>query len=113
MIARAGQAALGLLARDVGCDGSSAPGIAPTSEQHRARWPAGYQAARAASAARLRPPPATGGAARGGAYARSHPGVSPPGFGKTVLLADWVTPGKRAVAWLSLDVGDNDPARFW
>jgi LuxR family maltose regulon positive regulatory protein len=39
--------------------------------------------------------------------------VSPPGFGKTVLLADWVTPGKRAVAWLSLDVGDNDPARFW
>ena len=38
---------------------------------------------------------------------------APPGFGKTVLLADWVTPGKRAVAWLSLDAGDNDPARFW
>lgn len=37
----------------------------------------------------------------------------PAGYGKTVLLADWVRRGPWPVAWLSLDVGDNDPARFW
>src|SRR6266542_2924645 len=35
------------------------------------------------------------------------------GFGKTALLADWVRRAQRPVAWLSLDAGDNDPARFW
>src|SRR5262245_26631565 len=35
------------------------------------------------------------------------------GYGKTVLLAEWARRGQRPVAWLSLDVGDNDPARFW
>jgi LuxR family maltose regulon positive regulatory protein len=35
------------------------------------------------------------------------------GYGKTVLLADWVRRGRHRVAWLSLDAGDNDPARFW
>jgi ATP/maltotriose-dependent transcriptional regulator MalT len=38
---------------------------------------------------------------------------APAGFGKTALLADWVRRGGRPVAWLSLDAGDNDPARFW
>jgi len=38
---------------------------------------------------------------------------APAGFGKTVLLADWVRRGNRPVAWLSLDTADNDPARFW
>src|SRR5258708_6001356 len=38
---------------------------------------------------------------------------APAGYGKTVLLADWVRRGQRPVAWLSLDAGDNDPARFW
>jgi LuxR family maltose regulon positive regulatory protein len=38
---------------------------------------------------------------------------SPAGFGKTALLADWARRGGRPAAWLSLDVGDNDPARFW
>jgi LuxR family transcriptional regulator, maltose regulon positive regulatory protein len=38
---------------------------------------------------------------------------APAGFGKTVLLADWARAGRRPVAWLSLDPGDNDPARFW
>ncbi|MGP8001768.1 MAG: hypothetical protein ACLPKI_31260 [Streptosporangiaceae bacterium] len=38
---------------------------------------------------------------------------APAGSGKTVLLADWARHGSRPVAWLSLDVGDNDPARFW
>ena len=35
------------------------------------------------------------------------------GFGKTALLSDWARRGDRRVAWLSLDAGDNDPARFW
>jgi LuxR family transcriptional regulator, maltose regulon positive regulatory protein len=38
---------------------------------------------------------------------------APAGFGKTALLADWARGGQRPVAWLSLDAGDNDPARFW
>src|SRR6516164_3404584 len=38
---------------------------------------------------------------------------APAGFGKTALLAAWASGGPRPVAWLSLDEGDNDPARFW
>jgi LuxR family transcriptional regulator, maltose regulon positive regulatory protein len=38
---------------------------------------------------------------------------APAGFGKTALLADWARGGGRPVAWLGLDAGDNDPARFW
>ena len=38
---------------------------------------------------------------------------APAGSGKTALLADWAQCGRRPVAWLSLDAGDNDPARFW
>jgi len=38
---------------------------------------------------------------------------APAGYGKTVLLAEWVRRGRDRVAWLSLDAGDNDPARFW
>jgi LuxR family transcriptional regulator, maltose regulon positive regulatory protein len=38
---------------------------------------------------------------------------APAGFGKTALLADWARGAGRAVAWLGLDGGDSDPARFW
>jgi LuxR family maltose regulon positive regulatory protein len=37
---------------------------------------------------------------------------APAGFGKTTLLSEWVTTCGRPVAWLTLDSGDNDPARF-
>jgi LuxR family maltose regulon positive regulatory protein len=39
----------------------------------------------------------------------------PAGSGKTMLVAQWgASVGDRCpVAWLSLDAGDNDPARFW
>ena len=38
---------------------------------------------------------------------------APAGSGKTALLADWARDSGRPVAWLGLDDGDSDPARFW
>jgi LuxR family maltose regulon positive regulatory protein len=41
---------------------------------------------------------------------------APAGFGKTTLLTEWlatVPADGPAVAWLSLDARDNDPARYW
>jgi LuxR family maltose regulon positive regulatory protein len=37
---------------------------------------------------------------------------APAGFGKTTLLSEWAAGCGRPVAWVSLDKGDNDPARF-
>ena len=40
---------------------------------------------------------------------------APAGWGKTTLLAQWVSGAddRRRRGWLSLDASDNDPARFW
>lgn len=38
---------------------------------------------------------------------------APSGFGKTTLVSGWVQQGKINAAWVSLDEGDNQPARFW
>jgi len=38
---------------------------------------------------------------------------APAGFGKTTLLSEWTRQSALPVAWVSLDVGDSDPARFW
>ena len=42
--------------------------------------------------------------------------AAPAGYGKTTLVSAWhaTAPGSAwPLAWLSLDVGDNDPVRFW
>ena len=35
------------------------------------------------------------------------------GFGKSTLVAGWLSERGQPAAWLSLDQGDNDPVRFW
>jgi LuxR family transcriptional regulator, maltose regulon positive regulatory protein len=37
---------------------------------------------------------------------------APAGFGKTTVVSEWVAGCGLPTAWLSLDDGDNDPARF-
>jgi len=39
--------------------------------------------------------------------------AAPAGFGKTTLLSAWSQQHSSAVAWVSLDEGENDPTRFW
>jgi LuxR family maltose regulon positive regulatory protein len=38
---------------------------------------------------------------------------APAGYGKTTLICEWLATCKGSIAWVSLDRGDNDPARFW
>ncbi len=37
---------------------------------------------------------------------------APAGFGKTTLISVWIKNSGIAAAWIALDEGDNDPARF-
>jgi LuxR family transcriptional regulator, maltose regulon positive regulatory protein len=37
----------------------------------------------------------------------------PAGAGKTVACGSWASSAGRRVAWLTLDAGDREPARFW
>jgi LuxR family maltose regulon positive regulatory protein len=67
-----------------------------------------------------RPPAPPGIIRRERLIARLNEGLSrrltlvstPPGFGKTTLLSSWAARLKSPSAWLSLDEGDNDLARF-
>ncbi len=38
--------------------------------------------------------------------------IAPPGYGKTILLADWASREQRPVAWLTIDDFDNEPSVF-
>lgn len=38
---------------------------------------------------------------------------APAGYGKSTLLAEWITAHQGRAAWLSLDDRDNTPQRFW
>src|SRR6476661_6502868 len=66
------------------------------------------------------PPPAPKAVPRPHLLARLNAGLhrpltlisAPAGFGKTTLVSAWVAGCGRPVAWLSLDAGDSDPARF-
>jgi LuxR family transcriptional regulator, maltose regulon positive regulatory protein len=51
---------------------------------------------------------------RHGLHRRLNLVAAPAGWGKTTLLAEWLSADDEvAFAWLSLDENDNDPARFW
>jgi LuxR family transcriptional regulator, maltose regulon positive regulatory protein len=39
--------------------------------------------------------------------------TAPAGFGKTTLISQVLRGRGQAAAWLSLDTGANDPARYW
>lgn len=38
---------------------------------------------------------------------------APAGYGKTTLVAEWISTSQEKVAWLSLDEQDNNELRFW
>ena len=38
---------------------------------------------------------------------------APAGYGKSTLLSEWHAQAGLPVAWLSLEKGENSPARFW
>jgi LuxR family maltose regulon positive regulatory protein len=38
---------------------------------------------------------------------------APAGYGKSTLLSEWASQAGLPVAWLSLETGENAPARFW
>jgi len=53
------------------------------------------------------------GLVQGGGFGRKLTLVcAPAGYGKTSLATEWLQGRDYPVAWLSLDEGDNDPARY-
>jgi LuxR family maltose regulon positive regulatory protein len=39
--------------------------------------------------------------------------AAPAGYGKTTAVRSWCAGHESVFAWVTLDVGDNDPSRFW
>lgn len=39
--------------------------------------------------------------------------AAPAGYGKTIMVAQWLEQARPCAAWVSLDPGDNDANRFW
>ena len=39
--------------------------------------------------------------------------AAPAGYGKTTAVRDWAERSGSALAWVTLDAGDNEPARLW
>src|ERR1700704_6566117 len=39
--------------------------------------------------------------------------AAPAGYGKTTAVRAWCESSGSAVAWVTLDVGDNEPSRLW
>src|SRR5579859_4848282 len=39
--------------------------------------------------------------------------AAPAGYGKTTLVADWITTDHRRAAWLTLDSSENEEGAFW
>jgi LuxR family transcriptional regulator, maltose regulon positive regulatory protein len=39
--------------------------------------------------------------------------AAPPGYGKTTIVRTWCAQREGALAWVTLDPGDNDPSRLW
>jgi LuxR family transcriptional regulator, maltose regulon positive regulatory protein len=39
--------------------------------------------------------------------------AAPAGYGKTTAVRAWCASSETALAWVTLDAGDNDPARLW
>ena len=48
-----------------------------------------------------------------GSHVRLVLASAPAGSGKSTLLASWLAGRAEAVAWLQVESGDSDPARFW
>lgn len=67
--------------------------------------------------------PGAGSVERSRLFARLNKGIdlgrkvtlisAPAGYGKTTLVSGWLNKASRPFAWVSLDEGDNDPARFF
>ena len=67
------------------------------------------------------PPPPLGLVSRPRLYERLDKGLTrkltlvsaSAGFGKSTLVASWISEKSLPAVWLSLEEGDNDPVRFW